>query len=442
MTDIVVRPVPFPGALKNPLMGFRPGLGQSHEWASLVKDYIRWNELENAAGDGVEKVKAVCDARWKSLPASGIKVVPRVYLEWPNRGKYWPSDLTPGDYDSPPFLRRLLQMVEKLGAAWDGDGRVAWVEMGLIGFWGEHHHPEPTAKMQTLLGDAFLRAFHRKLILRRNPRHFREYPFGIYWDSFAHPQEQADMEAGLTSLGDSWKTLPRGGECAYDWGDYKVQPGLNPTDTVKNPVHRDFLVNLIRRLHWNHLGWVADYDAKDADARVGAALVQMAFGYRFVIAEARVPARLTPGKPFSVTLVLRNEGATPLYGSWPLQLSLLDGKTRKSVWTENFDGVDVRTWLPGDRWDDTRQAYLVPPKAQKIVGTFTLPASAPHGDFALAVALLDPAGKRPAVRFAVQNYWRGGHHPLAAVGVGQAARGKLPPFDDPNADTLSYAHSA
>jgi len=53
------------------------------------------------------------------------------------------------------------------------------------------------------------------------------------------------------------------GECAYNWGRYQQQPGDNPNDTLRDPVHREWLIDTIRWLHGNDLGWVANYDPSD-----------------------------------------------------------------------------------------------------------------------------------------------------------------------------------
>ena len=43
--QVMVRPVEYARALRNPLMGFRGRSG--HEWATVVKHYVKWNEIED-----------------------------------------------------------------------------------------------------------------------------------------------------------------------------------------------------------------------------------------------------------------------------------------------------------------------------------------------------------------------------------------------------------
>ncbi len=92
-----------------------------------------------------------------------------------------------GDYSSEQFKTRLRRLIQRLGQCWDNDPRVAWVQMGIIGCWGEHRSPSPTTEIQQLMGEEFTAAFHNKKVLVRHPwQEFTKYDFGGYWDSWAH----------------------------------------------------------------------------------------------------------------------------------------------------------------------------------------------------------------------------------------------------------------
>lgn len=200
--------------------------------------------------------------------------------------------------------------------------RIAWVQLGLIGKWGEHHTPSPTPEIQNVLGDAFSEAFPDKHVTVRHPWEFTDYQFGIYWDSWAHMYQVYPHGHGIERLGDGtrWQTQPIGGEVAYNWGAYKVQPG--------------------------------------------------------------------------------------------------------------------------DRWCKTMQVYHDAPQTYTASGTLRLPENLDHGQYVLALAILDPAGMRPSARFAIENYFTGGRHPIGRIGVGVAVGDpQLDPasFDDPAADdSLRY----
>jgi hypothetical protein len=170
--------------------------------------------------------------------------------------------------------------------------------------------------------------------------------------------------------------------------------------------------------------------------------VQKAFGYRFVIDEVRYDAVVLPGQAFTVAFRIRNRGSAPFYYNWPVEVSLLDPKSREVVWKSAFGDVDIRAWLPGDQWNKQSRMYEKEPKTYEVGGSFTVPRDVPRGDYILALAILDPAGMQPAVRFAIENYFIGGRHPIGLIGVGKAPLSvELAPasFDDPAKDrTLHY----
>ncbi len=435
--QIVIKPAEYTGALRNPLKGFRDG------GSTLWKQYIRWNEVENDASDGLDRLIDYCREAWKwkgeGVERKNVKVIPRIFLEWPrgrSKGKHWPADLEDGDYSSEAFHRRLLGMIEKMGQAWDDDPRVAFVEMGLIGYWGEHHHPSPTPRQEKLMGDAFAAAFKNKLLMRRHAWEFTQYPFGVYWDSFAHPGQIRRHGLAIQAMGDFWKQRPLGGECAFNWG----QPlSRDPIDMVMN--HSDEVIRWIRRLHANHLGLIG-HGNDDPRFVTNAERIQKALGYRFVIDEFRYTASLAPGGMLEAGFVVRNTGSSPLHYDWPVEISLLEPTDRTPVWTAIFEDVDVRRWIGGELWDETAGEYFIPAAPQKVQGRFPLPADLPKGRYIIALAILDPAGMLPSARFAVANYFCGGRHPMGIAGVGaEVDQPEIGPaeFDDPKEDfSLRY----
>ena len=415
--EVVVQPLPTDEAFANPLAGFRPDLGNSNHYATLFRQYIKWNEIENSESDGVDKIKAFTDAAWKNLPAQNAKVIPRVYLDWPGQGTYWPQDLTTNDYTSDAFKARLERMIARLGQVWDGDARVAFVQTGLVGEWGEQHDPAPDASLAQLMSDAYTAAFPHKLLENRYPGAFPA-PWGIYWDSYG-----CDQNAAILALGTRYQSAPFEGEVAYD---YCKPAGTDPTSDVSTPANTQKFVDLIRTFHTTALGWIADAPY-NASTSAGIDTLQKTFGYRLVISEARFPARVHAGDSMSVTLTIVNTGSAPLYYAFPLELSLLDAKTHAPVWQTVASGVDVRTWLPGEQWDAQQGKYGTPAKSFVVHINASPPSSLAPGAYVIAVALLDPSAMLPAARFAIVNYYPGGRHPLGYLGVDQDAASALDP---------------
>jgi len=344
-----------------------------------------------------------------------------------------------GDYSSEQFKKRLVNLISKMGKAWDNDSRVAYIEMGLIGWWGEQHTPFINAEMQKLIGDAFTSAFKTKLVMVRQAKDFQAYPFGSYWDSFAH-SSQIDEAEMLVAQNGKWKTTVRGGEVAYDWGDMS-KTGKSPDQSLKNKANRDFIIDFIRKVHCNHLGWINNYNGKDTDIQQGAEEMQKVIGYRFVLDEVNYTANVISGDSLKVNFLVRNLGSSPFYYNWPVELCILNVETRQPVWKTTFQNVDIRNWLPGDDWDPVQRKYKVEAEKKLISGKFKLPENLPIGEYILALAILDPAGNVPSVRFAIQNYFNGGRHPIGKIGLGIVINSFEPDetvFDDLYKDRSLY----
>src|SRR4051794_36666261 len=88
-----IRPREYERAFANPLKGFRPdivsdggsGEGLDNPLVTVVRHYIRWNQVENSASDTVDRIRDFCDPKWGGVEKKNIKIIPRVYLYWPEK---------------------------------------------------------------------------------------------------------------------------------------------------------------------------------------------------------------------------------------------------------------------------------------------------------------------------------------------------------------------
>lgn len=454
---ITVQLAETPEAFKNPFKGFRPtrfmnDTGFSdHEYGTVFKHYIKYTDLENAATDSVQKIKDWSNSAWAGIEHQNKKVIPRVFIVYPNGGEYWPQGVPHGDvatqWTSEALKSRLVAFIQKLGQAWDHDPRVAYIELGLWGNWGEHHiWPDQLAdgtdriplSFQTALGDAAEQAFQNKKVQVRYPDTFQNHEFGFLWDSFALIDDLGGGEGVVAR--DVWRTQVNGGEVAYDWGQKHIQPGDSPDDTLSDPNHRNYVIDWIKKTHTTSLGWINLYDAGNSAVSQGAALMQKEFGYRFVINEATFSGSVQPGGTMDVSFEVVNEGSAPFYYDWPVEASLLRSD-RTVAWKGQFNNVDIRNWMPGDDWNSSTREYNQAPAVQQASGTFAIPSDMPAGTYTLALSILDPYGYKPSARFANTNYYTGGRTPLGKVGIGMdPADQNLGSFDSLKADnTLSYS---
>jgi len=142
---ITIFPEEYDRAIRNPLKGFRAS-EPDHEYSTLMKSYIKWNELENSVHDDLNKIKEFCNKKWSDIEKKNIKVIPRV----------------------------------------------AYVEMGIIGEWGEMEWPDTNDEIKEAIATQFSASFQNKLVMIRWPNTYNDhlYNFGYYWDSFAHHDQE------------------------------------------------------------------------------------------------------------------------------------------------------------------------------------------------------------------------------------------------------------
>jgi len=502
--DVVyVTPFEYVKAFRNPMKGLREFFGPGYDtkrsgyplpYGSIIKEYMQWNMMENIETDGVDKVIQYSNHRWEGVEDINMKVIPRPFIVWMEEyeggypkntytdnpddlnGWHWPSDFpaevrsdnndTPstGGYFDPNFAERMQKLVKKLGEAWDNDPRVAYVEMGLIGEWGEHHDPcistfwKPIYQpyhvdnrtwvpgIEKVLGDAFKEAFKNKKVMVRYAYDFQDYQFGNYWDSFAIDEE---TERGYNSIlrynPDRWKTQPMGGEITWGWGSLYSAGYRSFEDCVANEGTRNLIINQIRTLHTNHLGGItwADFSQKEFINNVSQ--IQKILGYHFVLKSFNYEKKIVPGVPFEVSFSVVNTGSSPFYYNWPVEISLLDATTHKPVWSTILSDVNITGWMPGDKWNPSLKAYEEEAETFTVTRKLTVDSGIGNGKYIVSIAILDPAGMLPSIRFATRNYFQGGRHPMGYIGVGQELDvyrldSKL--FDDTVSDvTLKYVIS-
>ncbi len=200
-----------------------------------------------------------------------------------------------------------------------------------------------------------------------------------------------------------------------------------------------------------------NYDQNNLDAVKGAEEIQKVFGYRFELSEVRFSLNDSLNVEFDVI----NTGSAPFYYDWPVEVALLESVSHKPVWKATFNKADLRKWLPGEGWTDPdwtavsgwseylpdknwnikgKCEWKKPPQKHTVAGKFKV--DAPKGTYILSIAILDPAGNIPSLRFATGNYLKGGRHPVGMVDLEKNQCFPLPvnfPFDDPAIDnSLHY----
>jgi hypothetical protein len=322
-------------------------------------------------------------------------VVARPYDGRKNNGK----SVSP-DYEDSRLRTALADFIAAFGVKYDGEPRLGFITVGLLGYWGEWHtsdHKEWFASktVQREVMDAYLRAFrHTKLLLRYpagpdDPYYAdnRDVAMGYHDDSFAWatmPKGDPvswfflDRMTRAAAL-DKWRTQPIGGEVRPEvWDTLWDEPTGAPKGQEYGPcvdsTHATWLMNsgVFRK-------------GLDGDRRERAIAGARRLGYEFHIAEAALET--TPGNGLHVRVRMRNAGVAPFYYPWPLDLGLLDATDRLVV-----------TW----RTDWTLTGIL-PNEAIRVLDDSRSGLKLPTGDYRVLLRVVSPLPHGLPLRFANQT---------------------------------------
>ncbi|MGC9329073.1 MAG: DUF4832 domain-containing protein, partial [Candidatus Hinthialibacter sp.] len=328
---------------------------------TLFFSYRSWRQIEPEEGrfDFESWERDV----WDYWTQKGMKVIFRVYADYPGRPIGIPQwlldaglEVTPyddygggwsPDYANPLFLEKAQNLIAALGNRYDQDPRVAFLDVGILGHWGEWHtYPREelfaSSKVQRAVADAFTAAFPRKKMMLRYPTLWSaRMPFGYRDDCFLTDTEGPEDWYFFSRIrsalaGDVWKTQPFGGEFCGGGEGAK-------TGTLEQPGE---CLRLIREGHFSHLGPAGgSITAENPDHQNTLDAMLKTMGYRFVLREADFPERVESGGEITLRFTLDNTGAAPFYYPWPLEIVWLN-EAREEIKSEVL-GVDIRTWLPG-----------------------------------------------------------------------------------------------
>lgn len=362
----------------NPLKGLVPYWGQAANfpcsmefWYFSIRDLMigpnefDWSPIE----EKLEQVRR-----------RGNQMVIRTYLEYPGRPSAMPKflsdqgvklieyqhegkrNLTP-DYHDPKLIEAMERFVAAFGKKYDGDPRVGFITMGVLGHWGEWH-TYPREKLfaskanQTRVQDAFAMAFQTTKVLMRYPAGSDDWahapnhthPFGYHDDSFAwatldtgKPDDAWFFETAMKQAGkraiEKWKTQPVGGEIRPEiWGCVFDSPSCAPKG-------QEF-ETAVKRLHVSWLmdsGMFALADPPPGGERIAEAKKQVRqMGYELFIAS--VKKQKNAGQT-QIELKVENKGVAPFYYRWPVEVVQLDASQTELAATQT--DWDLTRVLPG-----------------------------------------------------------------------------------------------
>lgn len=363
----------------NPLKGFVPydngskSFPHSLEWFYLPMsdlqtdfDKFNWTSLDN---------------KLSGIAGRGHQAIFRIYLDYPNKPNGMPSFLSSvsrnsytdwdngkiatsysPDYENADLRRAIHSFITALGARYDGDPRIGFLTIGILGYWGEWHtYPHdswmaPTTVMTEVL-DAFQAAFSRTHLLAREPKPgvtMDRSHLGFHDDSFAYqtlgptnwyfwPKIASAM---LTNV---WRDRCIGGEViptiqSCMWDSPSCVPAGQEYDSCVDSTHASWLLNQ------------RTFDGLSGTSLDRALAGARRLGYEFNIETASIGS-MRVGSGLDVSIQIRNTGVAPFYYKWAIELGALNSSGMVTSWPTSWDLRSIAPGMSSMKWQYTQASH-------------------------------------------------------------------------------------
>lgn len=384
-----------------PLKGWAPyaTAGEIHQPYSMVFFYASWKELEPIEGQ-YEFEKWEKEA-WAHPRAQGKHVIFRIYMDYPDKEPGIPEwllekgvgtqeysqhggGLTP-NYNHPEMRKSLAKFIAALGKRYNQNPRVAFIQLGLLGHWGEWHTYPQTERFadQTttkIVVESYRKAFPDKMLMARYPRGYAAIPrwLGFHDDMFPADTQNAKDWSFLNKLkasgqDENWKVAPMGGEMET----FQAQKWMLPQ-----------YQHTLKALLDGHFTWVGPYcpaivETTEREYLNHCQELVQRMGYDFHIRTYQHEKTIKQGDPVELLLTGANQGVAPFYYKWPVRLALIDAQGE--IVTTDTD-LDIRCWEPGEF-----KTLLTAPSSNLSPGIYRL-----------GIGVIDPWTKKPRLQFSSQ----------------------------------------
>ncbi|MDR3709043.1 MAG: hypothetical protein P4L33_12150 [Capsulimonadaceae bacterium] len=333
------------------------------------------------------------------------------------------------DWNDPLYLSGVEKLFAALGAKYDGDPRIAFVDIRMYGNYGEWHdfgdrgripYDDPSvntqgcragsAETKRRIVDAQVRAFpHTRLVMMTDDTPSLLYalslktriPIGMRRDSYGWTHFVKDLlprdisAADRQLILDRWKVAPFIVEPAPAVNGKRFEAGL---DALTGQV-REFHVSLISDTNFASSRW-GDFAADEQQAMIAAG---NSAGYSLEPLRFEYPVEIGKGKQLTVRSTWSNLGSAPTYERWALSYSLADS-SGNVIWSAP-SSLTVGSLLPDS-------------PASEHVDNFPLPISIKPGSYTLGFAIIDPSGYRDPMILPVSARMASSGYALGTVTVG------------------------
>ncbi len=318
------------------------------------------------------------------------------------RRTYWVPDM-----DSAAFQEPHLRLIRELGARYDGHPGLDLVDIGSVGLWGEWHMSGtgvelPSVETRLAIIDAYCEAFvkTRKVMLIGDEEGMRHAlargcgwradclgDMGGFSETWNHMEHCYPQQIAKTRAEEAWQKAPVAFESCWDMRKWRRE-GWDVRAIF------DYALEY-------HVSYVNNKSAPIPEgmrAEVERLLRRM--GYRLVLRRVEHRQKASAGAVLSLSMVWENFGVAPPYGDYVLALRLTDRQGGRAV-TQVTDTA-VKGWLPGE---------------VRVAPALQVPRDLRPGGYELAVGVVDPDTREPAVRLAMGGGTEDGWYPVSEIEV-------------------------
>lgn len=296
-------------------------------------------------------------------------------------GGYAVSGYVP-DYNSPELIEECERLISALGAAYDGDPRLAVIQVGFAGHWGEWHNFGAFTKSvlpvdftrnppNTFVND-LLTAFTTHFTTTKITGRFVDwqqpqlgsagvtllsgtnYPVGLHDDSFGYstlglPRYYSFTQLKAYKIVSKYKTALMEGEI-YPQLQQNLDVFFN-TYKATYPQTPQNIFDCIRLMGATMLSCpdafreavvLASQNRLTSTQTENILKSITKLGYNFTIQESFFPERWYVNEDIPIIVGITNVGSAPFYYDWPVVLTLTDGVSSLDIQTS----FDIKTIMP------------------------------------------------------------------------------------------------
>lgn len=357
------------GPADNPLKGFMPFQGSYSTFPhSLEWNYVAWSDIQT--GPTTYNWAAI-DNLLSDVAGRGHQTVFRVYADYPGRPYAVPGFLSgvaknsytdygnstsfSPNYDDPNLLSAMTNLITAMGARYDGDPRIGFITIGLIGFWGEWHTYRntcacdtwmPSAATQNTVLNAFDNAFNKTKILLRYPMaNSPSLNIGYHDDSFNYATYGTSWYfwPKITAAGvqNKWQTEPFGGEM---YPDIQLSTWTSANQCVTGGAGDQQCFNT--SVDTTHVSWMIAHQlfspGNSGSAHTAALAGAKRMGYDLFVSSVALPDTTTSGN-VQVSIKLQDKGVAPFYYPWKVQIGVANSSNAVvATWDTTWDLTTVK----------------------------------------------------------------------------------------------------